>query len=97
MSGQLRFLTPAEVADRLGVSVASVRALIHTGKLAAQDKNASGHSLPRYSIAPADLQDYLERTRVEKRQPDLTARPITSHRLIRFCRARLAGKTLDRT
>jgi hypothetical protein len=92
-----KFLTVAEVADRLGNTPASVRALIHTGKLAAQNANASGHAIPRYKIAPADLQDYLDSTRIERPQIGETQQRTPPHRLIRFCRARLAGKTLART
>jgi excisionase family DNA binding protein len=92
-----RFLTTEEVAERLGMTTPSVRALIHSGKLAAQNLNASGSAIPRYKILPADLQEYLDSTRIEKPKPGETQQRPAPHRLIRFCRARLAGKTLART
>ncbi len=91
-----RYLTTEEVAERLGITAPSVRALIHSGKLAAQNLNASGNAIPRYKVAPADLQAYLDSTRVEKPKAGQTQQR-TPQRLIRFCRARLAEKTALRT
>jgi excisionase family DNA binding protein len=93
-----KLLTVSEAAQRLTVSVASVRALIHNGKLAAQNMNASGNVIARYRISPADLQDYLDSTRVERPKIGETQQRSPQRR-IRFCRALLgkAGKTLART
>ena len=62
MSDEKRMLTPQEAARRLGVSVQTIRYLIHTGQLPADDVARAGSKQPRYLIDECDLDDleYLE-------------------------------------
>ena len=58
---KIRFLTPPEIADRLGVKSATVRGWITSGQLRAANLAAVGCSRPRFKVDPADLAVFLNR------------------------------------
>lgn len=67
MSG--RFLTRAQVAEELAISMAQSYALIRSGELRAAKFGGRGD----YRIGRDDLEDYIERTYAE------TARWVANH------------------
>lgn len=53
-----RYLTVCEVADRIGLTVHAVLALIHRGDITASNVG-SGTQRPRWRVAPDDLSFWL--------------------------------------
>ena len=62
-----RMLTTSEVAERLGVCSKTVVRLIETGQLPAIDVRVG--TVPRWSIAASDLDDFIARRSRTKSAP----------------------------
>lgn len=72
------WLTPPQIADRLGVSPDKVHAWIRSGELAACDLSERRGCRPRWRVDPADLDAFLSRRRAQPpapRQRRLRTRP----------------------
>ena len=54
-----RYLSPPQIAERLGVAPRKVIAWIRSGELAAVNLASRGASRPRYAVSPASLAKFL--------------------------------------
>lgn len=96
----MKKLTPKNIADDLGVSVKSVRAMIHAGQLIAI--NVGTGKIPVYRIDPVEYAAYQERRQTQASQTVIEHKQNRETRpgVIRFCRAhveRERRKSLART
>ena len=70
------YLTVADVAARIGLSVPAVLALIHSGDITASNVSA-GTQRPRWRVAPDDLSFWLT-SRQTRPTPRITRRRRTA-------------------
>lgn len=64
-----RMWTPPQVARRLAIKAERVRAMIRSGELRAVDLASHGCRRPRFRVAEADLQLFLEKRAVKPPSP----------------------------
>ncbi len=57
----LKYLTPPQIAARLGVAVKTVRGWCASGEMRSCNLAARGRMRPRIKISPVDLEIFLER------------------------------------
>ena len=69
----LKYLTPPQIAARLGVAVKTVREWCSSGELRSCNLAARGRMRPRIKVSPTDLEIFLER-RSAGPQPNPTRR-----------------------
>jgi hypothetical protein len=64
-----RWLTPPEIADRIGIDVGKVLTWIRRGELAAYDLSEKPGGRPRYRIDPLEFAAFLPRRQVKPPTP----------------------------
>ena len=73
-------LTPAECGERLSVGVETIYAWIRNGELPAMNAAKKPHGRPTYRIDQTDLENFQERRRVCKTDPQSLRRRQHSRR-----------------